>query len=177
MRTLGEKAFYSIFLIHFIVVLYIAYANAYSDRGISLWISAGIGFSCGFMQIYAPKNIIKSLLIAVAPVTILFLVYYFCFQDFRILTEAQRNSTNLFSRSLSHISQLNYTVFNNFKTIFIRETLLTNWLGLLFSFFLARFISSYALKQIYLKEESKFNDGSILNKRYESKSYRFKRRF
>jgi uncharacterized membrane protein (Fun14 family) len=177
MKEFGEKAFYSLFLAHFLIVLYAFYWFAVSLQGVGLWICAGIGFFCGFMQLYAPKNIIKSLLMASAPLMILFLISYFYYQDFRIMTEAQRATSGIFNRSINHLTVLNTKVFNNFKAIFISETRLSHWLALIFGFFLARILSTSLLNQYQNQKESNFDDGSILNKRYESKSNRFKRRF
>lgn len=170
--------FYSVFLLHFLVVLFLCYYLAVNNAGVSLWICAGIGFTCGFMQLYTPRaSYVKLFFTAISPILILFLITYFTYQDFRILSEDKRNSVPLVVRAFEHLSHLNKKVFTNMKNIFLSKTEIENWCALAFGFFISRVLSFQFLKSLREKEESSFEDGSILKKRYQGGMSKFKRRF
>jgi len=169
--------FYTLFLVHIMLVLFSTYYLSSVYEGLGLWLCAGIGFFFGLSHFYSGQKVIRSIIIALAPMLTFFLVSYFIYSDINGHSQDYRESTTIFSRTIENLSNLNKLSFTNYKVRFYEQLKYSKLAAIICSFIVAKLLVSFTLKQKRERNQIKEETGSLLEKRYKTKSTRFQRRF
>ncbi len=116
-----------------------------------------------------------------SPLICMLIIGYMVYVEFNYPMPASLSEKSAVQRAFKYLGELNHQTIRNFLSRFFRIISLKNWITIYTSFTTGIILINTLKNKSYLREliasDSADEDGSLLRKRMERKSQKFKRRF